>query len=317
MDRLIESNNLKKKLKKYLNNKSKRTIIICPFITNSTLDEILENHNNGDVVIVTSWRIDHLKNGVSNIELYNLTVKRKWHLYINNLLHLKLYSNDLEDGWIGSANITSKALMDNKDSNIEGLMRIDRLKRNDRILIEGLFINSTFVTEKIYQKYKKYMEGIEISMPVISDSLMIDDLKNENDFLITKLPLIESPSRLYELFVNLVEPNDSAEYEDLIHDCGLYGISDYADKDDFINQLSMKFFEQPFILKFLSRISYEEMRFGAIKEWLQNECTTMPTPHRKELTYITQNLIKWITELNPDKYEIIRPKYSEIIRMKK
>jgi len=316
MDRTIESENLKKLLKEYFIN-NKRKLIICPFISNSTISEILESNKNDDVIIVTSWREDHLKSGVSNIELYNLAKKRNWSLFINNSLHLKLYSNDLEDAWIGSANITNKALSDEKRSNIEGLIKISNLTLLDKVLIEGIRTKSIFIDEEKYQIYKEWMDGIEIDKEDDYGSPDLKVIEVDEGFLITELPTIISPSRLYDLITEEEDPDEEwRESYAMIHDLALYEISNYENKIDLLEQLKLNFFQHPFIVSFSKQINKDGMRFGAAKEWLQNNCTSIPTPYRRELTEVTQCLFRWFEELNPDKYEIITPRYADVLRIK-
>ena len=56
--------------------------------------------------------------------------------------------------------------------------------------------------------------------------------------------------------------------------------------------------------------------FGENKAWIQNECTTVPTPRRSEITPILQSLYKLITELLPDEYYIDVPNHSQRLMKK-
>ena len=88
---MIESHDLKGLLRDYFRHNSSRIVVLSPFITNSVLESILPYDSENNVTIVTSWRAEHLQSGVSNIELYQLAKERKWNLYINDNLHIKLY----------------------------------------------------------------------------------------------------------------------------------------------------------------------------------------------------------------------------------
>ena len=159
---MIESNDLEGLLRDYFCYNSSRIIIISPFITNSVLESILPYDSGDNVTIITSWRAEHLQSGVSNIELYQLAKERKWNLYINDYLHLKLYSNNYDDCYIGSANVTRKGLGDYTNSNIEGLYKIEEMNTRDNLLIEIIILSSNLVTEELYQRYHEWFQNIEI-----------------------------------------------------------------------------------------------------------------------------------------------------------
>ena len=94
------------------------TVILCPFINTEVLQDMLSNKLDKNVVIVTSWRQDHFS-GVSNLDLYDVIKKNNsWRLYVNDNLHAKVYSLDLDSAFIGSANFYS-ALLDEPNSNHE------------------------------------------------------------------------------------------------------------------------------------------------------------------------------------------------------
>lgn len=312
----IEFENLFHIIKDYFAISDTENIIISPFISVSVLDSILHKSEIKRITIVTSWRSDHLISGISSLELFSLCQKNNWTLLINDELHLKLYSNNLEDAWIGSANITNKALQDGENENIEGLYRISNLSLEDKIFIQHIISSSTIVTKNIYETYLKWIEEIEILTPPVIKGPEIKKLI-DSDYLITKLPAIYSPSHLYDLCNEKVQPiSEWGEERAMIHDLDLYRINEWGRKDIFLKKLKENFFENPFTRAFSEIITLEGVRFGYAKEWIQNNCTTIPTPYRRELTETVQCLFNWFVELAPSKYEIYQPNYTQILRLK-
>jgi hypothetical protein len=56
------------------------------------------------------------------------------------------------------------------------------------------------------------------------------------------------------------------------------------------------------------------MRFGGVKQWIQENCTDVPVPSRRELSGNIQVLYKWIVGLSDGKYEVNIPgEHSEVI----
>jgi len=313
---MIEHHDLEGLLRDYLSPNSSRILLISPFITNSALESILPGDSSSNVTIITSWRADHLQSGVSNIELFQLAKERNWTLFINDRIHLKIYSNDYSDCWIGSANTTKKALQDFKNSNIEALFKIDNMEQVDCLFIEGIILNSTLVTEEIYEKYKQWLMTIDIQKHDEINGPQNIDLA-ENDFLITKLPAVWSPTRLWELSKGIEEADPEWKEEAaIIHDLALYKVDLDLEKHKFLRRVKKEFFKHPFIEYFCQQIDERGMSFGRSKEWLQNNCTTIPTPYRRDLTEIVQCLFNWIIELDSNRYELIQPNISQIIRLK-
>jgi hypothetical protein len=316
--KMISHYDLENTLKDYFSVSSERIIIICPFISNSTLLSILPSDASDNVTIVTSWRPDHLRSGVSNIELYSLAESRGWTMYIDDHLHLKLYSNNLENAWMGSANLTDKALLDRQNDNIEGLVEIVNLDLKDQIFIESIISCSRLVTPEIYQLYRDWFEGIDVELPGDVEGPSLPSISTSDDFLITKLPAVWSPNQLWDLVTYSVEPDPEwGEEAAMIHDLALFRIPIEVSEEEFLESLNIAFFSQPFVNLFSEQVDEEGVQFGTAKEWIQNNCTTVPTPYRRELTATAQCLFNWYVELDPQKYELIQPNHSQILRLRK
>ena len=99
------------------------------------------------------------------MDLFPLAEQRGWTLYINDGLHLKFYSNNLDEAWIGSANLTGKALLDRKGDNIEGLVYLNKLDLEDRVFIEKIISQSNLVTNQVYQIYRDWYEKNKQQVP--------------------------------------------------------------------------------------------------------------------------------------------------------
>jgi len=64
----------------------------------------------------------------------------------------------------------------------------------------------------------------------------------------------------------------------------------------------------------VQQIPDEGIYFGRAKAWLQSACHDVPEPRRRELTHTVRALFRWIMELDPHRFEIVRPNYSECLR---
>jgi hypothetical protein len=312
---MIDHQGLDVLLKQYFAEPGDSITILCPFISCATIEALLQNTEDKKVNIVTSWRSDHLQSGVSHLELYPLAKKKNWTLYINNEIHLKLYTNGDGSCYMGSANMTKRALSDTGSSNIEGLNKIGAMSLEDKIMIQSIIARSTLVTDEVYRTYLEWYEGIEGA--IIEFQSIPFDFNEETDFLISKLPVIWSPKRLWALVQELEKPDSSwGEFEAMVHDLALFQIKTNDTEKEFMSSLKGSFSDNPFVSKFTEQIDEEGIQFGRAKEWLQNNCTTVPTPYRRELTTIVQCLFNWYEELYPEKFELIQQNVSQILRLK-
>ena len=288
--------------------------IMSPFITKGVLQSILPEDISA--TIITSWRPDFIIKSTDCIDVYlECKARPGTALYLNPRLHAKLYATDLTKkkncAVVGSANLTRKGLGLDPKPNHEVACLIEDLSPKARIYFQRILNDSTFVTDEIYEVYKawlaKYLDDGEIMEEPIIDN------EKEPQFLVTDLPLTDSTTRLWELKTNIVE-FEWWEEDSLIHDLSIFGGENAYSKKIFMGELRERFSTQPFVSELLKNIDKEGMYFGSIKEWIQNHCHDVPTPKRRELTVTVQALLRWIAELFPEQFEIIRPKYSECLR---
>jgi len=121
-----------------------------------------------------------------------------------------------------------------------------------------------------------------------------------------------TPQILYEQYRDSFNSTEKEVVECALHDIILYNIPDGLSEAEFFTYLKSKFFEQSFIVDLLEFID-EEKYFGAVKEWVQSNCTDVPVPSRRDLTGNIQVLYVWICALSNGEYAVDRPNYSERI----
>lgn len=302
---------LKSTLADYFSAHDGVTYVVCPFIRPSLLAEILPKDQ--QVIVITSWRKDHLLTGVSSLDLYPLCKENDWKLFINGRLHLKLYSKDLDSAWVGSANLTGKALNDGSADNHEILHFIDELEPRDSQELQRIQNESELVNDGIYRKYKEWLDEVEpVQRPEPED---LDIGPTEEDFKTTQIPLSASPERLWEV-ANGKSEASKADIFAKDHDLTVFPVSTDTSLEIFMADMAEVFFRQPLVAKFASEIDEEGMYFGKIKQWLKANCTDVPIPHAKELTAPVQVIIKWFTSLDPDTYEKANPTHRDVLRRK-
>ncbi|NOX66563.1 MAG: hypothetical protein GXO85_12445 [Chlorobi bacterium] len=308
--------NLKEELVNFLSNK-KNITIFSPYVKATTLKKLLDSPGLKCEQIIVRWEPKDLAIGSSDLEVYDLCKEYSIALYMNSRIHLKLFTNNFQDTFLGSANISERAISDtNSKYNYEICAHTPLIDRADRLYLNKVINESILVTDEIYTAIKEQIP--EISPDINKKTFVFPDITNEkSDFLISKLPMIDSPELLWKLFSGEKEP-DSLEQENCFcHDVILYKVK-ATNKSAFYEDLANCFFDLPFIKSFLEEVKNakrttrngdvrEGLQFGSVKIWFSNNTTSVPSPRPFELTTNVQILYTWIEILSDGKYSITTP----------
>ena len=297
--------------------------LYSPYIKKEVIERLTSNVS-ADVKIqmICSWKIEDLAKGVSDIEVYTLLKKKGHHLFYCPSLHLKTYLFDDVHLLTGSANLTSKGLGICNDANLETLVEVDPIPNNYAIYLKEILKKSFLITDEIYNQIagivSKFSEKNDFDTTELKEleKNFRNIIMKKDYFLISELPMTNSPKELYEEILNI---KDGSVVEPVVaHDIALYalGQKEWDHTEAFESYLSVRFFSHPFIVKLCGFID-RPRRFGEFKEWVQNNCTNVPVPSRRELTENVQVLYGWLKALGKDKFEYSRPGHSEILEPKK
>lgn len=306
-----EKDNLFDKVKEYISYANRELVIISPYITTKVLQSLVFDCK-AKITIITTWKLNDLKTGSSDLELYNYCKQNKIYLYLNHRIHLKVFINDYSTCLFGSSNISKKGLALVDNYNFELLKKIDELNVDSLIYFQKILNKSILVNDEIYLKFNEKLDQLDDSIEIEEfDSRDIELFKSE--FLISSLPMSYEINELFKLYSNGFESTSLEKRDCAIHDIILYDIPFGLNYDDFIELLKERFFKSKFIIELLNFISKEDRYFGRVKEWIQNNCEDVPVPSRRDLTGNIQVLYKWIAELSDGEYKVDRPNYSERI----
>lgn len=283
-------------------------LIICPYINTELLDSILPD-TNVTISIITSWKIHDIWFGSSDLSLYEYTKNKSIRLYINNRVHLKVFMADWDKIISGSANLTRSGLGISSNCNYELDSFHENVDAQKKLYFKEILSSSILVNDRVYEEYLKVAEVLppipSFDEPAIDKSFTIDD------FLISSLPMSKDISTLFNLYKDNYHSDDREAVNCALHDVVLYVIPPGLSRADFMDHLKTEFFKSKFIVKFLENIDVDGKYFGTVKEWIQENCTDVPIPSRRDLTGNIQVLYKWIVELSDGKYLVDRPNYSE------
>ncbi|MGO4876559.1 hypothetical protein ACEN2P_08155 [Pedobacter psychrotolerans] len=304
-------------LSKFLDNSTNVSIYV-PYIKFDSLKSLIDNKIGKVSKIIVRWEPRDLIIGASDLEIYPYLKSKGITLYRNKRLHLKAFVENYERSFIGSANISQRALNfpQGKHYNYELATIIDPLSFEDKLYFSEIEADSTLVNDYIYDQFLNQLPAKKLMFPNESD-FNIDIQESDKNFLISSLPLTYSVETLYRIY-DSYNSIHNFELNCALHDLALYKIPLGLSEDLFFSQLKQKFFNHPFTRAFLENLEGSgEVYFGAAKDWIHKNCSNVPLPMKWEITENIQILYRWIIKLGDGVYSIDRPSFSERLFIKK
>ena len=163
---------LLEKIRNYLlkTDSTKEIFLFAPYIKAKTLSKLVDGLNN--ITIVTTWHIGDLVGSrtSSDLDIYPLCKKNNYKLYVNNEIHLKVYSVGLESAIIASGNISFGGL---EGGNEECGAFVDQLSMSDKLFLEKIKANATYIDDDVYQRH---LELVEEKNMIPSKKIEFEDL---------------------------------------------------------------------------------------------------------------------------------------------
>ena len=178
-----------------VNDDSRLSKIIAPFVQSSSL-EFLKHRCpfEKDFCLLTRWKSEDLRSGVSDPDVYLTLKKLGFPLFINDKLHAKLFVNSRLDALVGSGNLTNNGMgINDLDYQIE-LGAVVKISQFDWLRILSLIEGSIRVDDSIYT------QACEIAEKKGTDQDLINIF--DEKFNIYHLPVSCNPGALWEEYSN-------------------------------------------------------------------------------------------------------------------
>ncbi|MDA7959891.1 MAG: hypothetical protein MPJ08_04075 [Nitrosopumilus sp.] len=281
--------------------------VYAPYIQTAVLEDLLRDIRDR-IVVVTTWEPRDIISGSSELSLYPFCREHGISLYVASGMHLKVYSYGLRSAILATGNVSRRGLM--PGGNYEAGVLVEELSAADRLYLEGIRRGARLVDDAMYEALSEWAEeqgpGDEPDLPGLEE--IVPDV-GDDDFLVSALPMTRSIDLLADAYRGISEgdpPDDPELAACAFHDLANYGIPTGLPDGEFRERLSEAFFAHPFIRR-IDEFINPEAYFGRIKEWVQDNCTDVPVPSRRELTGNVQVLLEWFAELGGRRYEVDVP----------
>ena len=110
-------------------------------------------------------------------------------------------------------------------------------------------------------------------------------------------------------------PESNSETVDKIHDCGILGIKSFNTSKEVLIERVLRTRCVKWLIFKLRTEPENELHFGKLTRILHDELLDDPTPYRKDIKSLLQNLLQYVEEYLPDVIEITSPNYSQKIKL--
>ena len=312
---MIHFQNLGQICKNKLTTSEREILVFSPYINANAFEKIFSNINDDvHVSIVTTWDINDIKYGASDLLAYEKARRLGFQFLISPNIHLKTYLVDHKELLTGSANLTNRGMGFVRNSNIETLVEIDSCPNDYLCHLLSILHDSILVDDDLFEFFKSKIGKIE-KLPVDeeSQSAIDGELLSRKRFLVSELPMSESVKFIFDTLRDTKKIDDLYTYC-VFHDLVKYNMSNIKahNLNEFKKQFAYEFFKHPFISKLVNYLD-EPKSFGNVKAWIQNNCADIPVPNRRELTLNVRVLFDWFVELDNKRFEVKKPNYAEVI----
>ena len=299
------------KIRNYLiqSNETQEKFLYVPYIKTKILSKLTDGIKN--ITIISTWHMNDLLRGSSELELYPFCQEHNYKLYVNNKIHLKVYSVALDTAIVATGNISEKGL---EGKNEECGVMVKELSDSDRAFFKKIKDESTLIDDYEYQRHLKRCEELS---PEIPDKIEYDDLITEKEreyFLKSELPMTRNVDDLINGYENIKQGLKASENEEveacIHHDLQTYNIESNLSQEQFLKKLKKNFFEHPFVEK-IDELLKPEAYWGTVRRWIRDHCKDVPLPKAWDLTGNTQTVYDWFVKLGEGKYNFDQPNYSQ------
>jgi len=301
---------LKDNLVEFINN-STNLFVFVPYIKLEALKYLLDNNSTCKAIFVR-WETKDLITGASDLEIYQYCKSKGIALYRNRRLHLKSYVENYKSCFLGSPNISSRALNIPETTlyNYELATIVNDMDIEDKLYFSIIEQDSTLITDAIYNQIINQLPDKIKEYPKEND-FELSITQPDKHFLISALPLTYSVETLYRIYEDKKYIND-VELNCVTHDLAIYKIAFGLPLNEFKEKLEIEFFNHPFIKLFIKELDVKgEMYFGEVKAFIHSNCADVPLPRRWEITENIQILYRWIVKLGNGNYAVDTPNHSE------
>jgi len=289
-------------------------LVVSPFITLEALTYVIDRVIDREALeVVVRWRGEDLLNGASDLSIYPFLRGEGIPLFCHDRIHLKLLVFDQARAFHSSGNVTRNGLGLNLPGNIEVGCEV-QMQNDDWTQLYSLLSESIPVDDEVFNQAETYLERYQTSNRTTPVPKLVLEEPNKKLFSWLALPATSNPDELWRYYAGeldeaTVREVSAAAAKDLM----IFRMPNGMGQSDFYRILSSNFRNHPFVEKFVAHLAAERsLAFGAVKQWIQENCSDKPRPFRKDLNSTVRTLYDWLQYFF-DEISWDRPRHSMVV----
>lgn len=287
----------------------REAVLVAPFVKVSVLETLLaELAAPVAVTVVARWVPVEILAGVCDLEIYDAVIRRLGaSLRVHPLLHAKLYRFD-EVAYLGSANLTAKALGWAAPSNIELLHAPAALAGELRIAERAILAQSIVVDANYRDAIRNQVDVLRAAPPQPAD-VVASELRTVDR---AWLPACRSPEKLWRVYSRLDETRRTmteSAIEAAEADLRALNVIPGLDRDRFTLTVAAILGGMPVVRK-IDEAAERGIATETAVSLLEREVAGAALPYSGEETW--EVLQAWLTQFFPGRY--LRTPATEVFR---
>lgn len=277
-------------------------VLAAPYIKAATLKRIIDAIPvDGQIKVVTRWRIDEIAMGVSDLEIWELIKLRgNSSLMLKPTLHAKYYRADQSIAF-GSANLTDAALGWSKNPNLEILEVFDPEHTSLQKFEGSLFAGTTIVDERLYQIFLKALDAFPRPQRQIEPAILGTETVSAEFWR----PCVRFPEDLYAFYAGKDATLTTAAREAAASDLAALQPPPALSPDAFKAWIGLAILQSN-EFKEIDSFIVSSRRFGEMRNLIASRGAT-------DGSWSWQTWMRWILHFLPDHFVFHTANYSEIV----
>jgi len=293
---LIDGESLREKLEQSLTICEKKLVFISAYITQTAVDWLGKYAPlDIDIHLVCRLRPSDVINGATHLSGLTEALERGWSVSCLHSLHAKIYAIDDKEVYVGSANLTSNGLKIYGDGNLEACSSVPVNEESLNFIAKIERLSNTLDKEIL----KRMENSIMNKVPVIHWNQWPEDILSQDEGL-----------WVHDFFWS--NPTDDS-HEDQDHDLELIGVESFNAQD--VKQMLLRTRCVKWLIAQLKTQPEQELYFGKLTQLLHESLQDDPSPYRKDVKSLVQNLLAYCQTFLKEEVEVKRPNHSQRIKL--
>jgi len=294
-ENLLDSEKLRQKLESALPQAKEQIIFISAYITQSAIDWLKKlAPKKVDTHVICRLLPSDVLNGATQLSALKTALEAGIKVSCLHALHAKIYAIDAGIIYVGSANLTNNGLKIYGTGNLEACSQVPANNLNLNF-IQNIVDSATLLDEEIIQNMQGCIDLKEAS--VFLDCWPEGVLKEEEGIWVR------------DFFWTLPGANENSLEQ--IHDFELLGIESAKNASDISNEKVLRTRCIRWLIRKLEIEPENELYFGTLTQILHDELKDDPSPYRKNVKSLLQNLLAYAEMYLPEIIEITTPRHSQ------